>query len=97
MAINQAPFDPDGNMMGYPEGWRKPEMRTVEPFAATMTLVGMYSGRSAKGFYVKDTEGHCYPVFAKDMLEMFKGAEIPGMWAVSKRGQNYGIKRIDVE
>lgn len=113
MAVNptkEAPFDADGNLMGYVGKYydeTKLTWRVVEPFRATIRVIDMYSGRSAKGFIVEDDEGHHYQMFTTDMLELLTNAEVrastyrgvvfDGIWAISKRGQNWGLKWLSPE
>ncbi len=102
MPTKEAPFDQDGNMIPYPEQWRRPTMRAVEPFAAEMRVVGYERGRSAARFELQDVEtGVTYPLFLSDLLPILQGPtqadpelRIRGTWEVSKRGANYGIKRV---
>lgn len=96
----QAPFDVDGNMQAYPGhawlGGRYVEsaLQPVEPFIANMLVVGMETGRSAKRLVVKDLRtGKTYPMFVADIVNLLKDIPIHGTWEVSKRGQNYGVKK----
>lgn len=96
MAITTAPFDSEGNMLHYtnPRYPHPGVMREVTPFPAEMHIVGMASGRSAKYLIVEDEHGHRYPLFIKDLLDIMEGQVIHGLtWEISKRGQNYGIRR----
>lgn len=83
---------------GDPEyGWPGEEWRDNEPFHATLLILEMYSGRSAKGVWWIDGDGNRYPMFVSDLVDTLKIAnvrngEITGKWLVSKRGQNYGVR-----
>jgi len=109
MTIKEAPFDGDGNMVSYPGAqWvtrngrfvnlPKDSMRPVEPFTATMQVIGMETGRSAKRLVLMDVDtGKTYPLFVADIVAILKGVPITGVWSACKRGQNYGIKREPLE
>ena len=93
----QAPFL-DGRMLDYaPRYYEKVEMRDVEPWTSTMKIVGMESGRSAKHLVVEDEDGQRYTMFVKDFIDMIGEQPFTRRWAVSKRGQNYGIKAVPDE
>lgn len=96
----------NGNLLHYPErGWRydgetwhstDPEWRENEPFEAELALNDMRSGRSAKYVLWHDKEGHEFPMFVVDLLDLLKGnvvryGVVDGRFAVRKRGQNYGL------
>lgn len=106
-----APFDENGNMLSYPApSWhyysdesgrrlsrRVPAQLTdVEPFQADMEVIGMETGRSAKRIVLRDTKtGKTYPLFVADIVKLLKGTTLSGTWEACKRGQNYGVRRIN--
>lgn len=72
------------------------DWRPNEPFQATLTLQELARGRSAAYFWWTDQDGHRYPMFMSDMVEVVKlattvGGVVTDTWIVRKRGQNYGI------
>lgn len=95
---------PDGTIV---DSWREgakgifepPIWRDNEPFEATMTFTGVTRGRSAARFILEDENGVHYEMFMSDALNLIqtstlkKGA-VPGTWAFSKKGQNYGLVRV---
>lgn len=95
----EAPFDGDGNMLHYPDNFymnRDGGWRQVQPFEATLTIVGLNRGRSAAYLTVVDEAGHNYPLFITDLVDIIQnrdiiGGRLTGRWAVRKRGQNFGI------
>lgn len=70
-----------------------------DPFAATLRLDSMASGRSAKYVIWKaasEMDCRCWPMFIADLLELVQFAAIDrgvisATWQVRKRGQNYGL------
>lgn len=78
-----------------------PEWRDIEPFHATMTLEpGVTSGRSAKYVHWRDQDGHQYPMFVSELVDLVvsgaakEGGVAEGDWIVCKRGANYGIRYV---
>lgn len=113
MPPNRVPFDSKGNLMHYAhdeyyyedEVWtgHDPDWRDNEPFIAQMTLVDMHRGRSAAYFTWEDEQGHIYPMFMSDLVDLLKkNAVAEGktltstQWIVKKKGMNYGIGLADV-
>ncbi|QNJ56923.1 hypothetical protein SEA_REINDEER_132 [Mycobacterium phage Reindeer] len=114
MAVTEAPFDQNGNMISYPgeiTGWEwylddegnqryraiRAEMTPMEPFYGEMRVVGIETGRSAKRLVLEDINtGKTYPLFVADIVKLLQdaGTVLTGTWGASKRGQNYGIKRV---
>jgi hypothetical protein len=110
LPTKEAPFNEDGNMVSYPNEphpghkrcpWHT-KMRTVEPFEAEMRVTGFERGQSAARVTLQDiATGVSYPLFLADLLPILQEPtreapelRIRGTWAVSKRGRNYGIKRV---
>lgn len=93
----QVPYDDNGNLMHYPDPWRNPQFRDAQPFTDTLTYAGFERRQSAACFLVKDSVGHEYPIFLKDMDEVLRtigvtaGATPTATWVACKRGQNYGL------
>lgn len=107
----RVPIKPDGSVLHYPQKVRIDDptatygasyvdnsWRDNEPFTKRLSVVGTISGRSAKYFEWSDAAGATFPMFASDMVELLRSAEIePGgvvraVWIVRKRGSNYGIR-----
>ncbi|APQ42229.1 hypothetical protein PBI_MRMAGOO_147 [Mycobacterium phage MrMagoo] len=90
------------NEFGRHERFSKPLVH-VEPFYAEMRIVDIERGQSAARMVLQDTfTEKTYPLFLSDLLPMLQEPQdgltefrVRGTWAVSKRGQNYGIKRIE--
>lgn len=65
------------------------------PRQMRMRVIDVERGRSAARFTLQDVAtGKTYPMFMVDILDMIKDIEFNGVWASQKRGQNYGIARI---
>lgn len=84
--------------------FHEPDWREVVPFRATMTLEsGVTSGRSAKYVHWRDQDGHQYPMFVSELVDLVtagaakEGGVAEGMWIVCKRGANYGIRYVREE
>lgn len=81
-----------------------PVLEPLEPFFATMRVVDLERGQSAARFTLQDiaTEKR-YPLFLIDMLHILTGPvassqnefRVYALWTPVKRGQNYGITRVD--
>lgn len=101
MAVTEAPFDEQGNMLPYHQphyrtGYAAPTMGALPGDITTLKVVGMYSGRSAKGVLVEDDKGRRYQMFVKDLIDILMagaGVTLAGPFEISKRGANYGIRR----
>jgi hypothetical protein len=92
------PFDDAGNLLDYPEAWRGLQWRLLEPFEASLTVLGVERGRSAARFVLGDDDGYRYPLFMTDMLTLLTSYGVEGggrtprlCWGATKRGTNYGI------
>jgi len=79
-----------------------PDMREVPQFYAEMRVVGIERGQSAARMRLQDIQtGITYPLFLADLLPMLQepvpeGTEfrVRGYWEACKRGQNYGIRKV---
>ena len=96
--IREAPFDRNGNMQSYPAPNGYPAWRTTmvetPPFEATMVVVGMETGRSAKRLILRDVNtGKTYPMFVADIVKWLEDMPLTATWEPCKRGQNYGIRK----
>lgn len=97
----QVPFL-DSKPCYYPPSWDKNvEWKDNYVFSATMQIIGLQSGQSAKHLILKDENNIEYVMFVKDLIEALKntqsipdpeGAKLIGNFTFVKRGQNYGIK-----
>ncbi len=98
--IKQAPFDKNGNLLGYDDHWRSEIRDVTEPFWASLVYSGYGRGRSSIVFKWKDIPNSCgYEMFVSDfndlvMLDKFTCRAVHGWWQVVKKGANYGIKYI---
>lgn len=102
-AIEQVPYDADGDLLHYVEEWRShlPDQvrwRPNDPFDAVLQFEGGERGRSAAVFRWRDVDtGVRYPMFMTDLTDLLREATLTAgrttrlRWAVRKRGQNYGL------
>lgn len=86
---------PPGNQRVEPD-WRK-----VGQTYLTLELDGFLRDRSAAYFMWRDIASGCtYPMFMKDMSDLLCASVVAfgesnhHIWAIVKRGQNYGIKAV---
>ena len=92
------PFDEDGNQVHYPESWRKPTFKPNYEFADALEYKTYHRGRSAAYFEFQSiTTGKKFTMFMTDFNDivprLVKGM-ISGTFTFTKRGQNYGVKRV---
>lgn len=107
--VTEVPYK-DGSLMSYAGSYSTGvEWRKNLPFYRTLFYKTYERGVSAARFIWKDDEGHTYPMFMTDMDALLTEGEvrsaafsnirgpsrISGNWIVTKRGQNYGIKRVN--
>lgn len=95
----QIPFDENGNMREYPNHYGDTFWRDNDPFHADMQVIGYERGRSAVRVILKDSTERKWPMFISDLVDLIKTSDIldgkvSGQWVGTKKGQNYGIKRI---
>lgn len=93
-----------GEMMVYPAAWV--DIKWVEPyeFEAEMKFDAIERGRSAARCVFEDiATKKKYRIFMKDISDILKqdqltiqGGVISGKWGFCKRGENYGIKLVEV-
>lgn len=93
------PFDLDGNLREY-AGYGETEWRENVPFEAVLEVVGYERGRSAVRVIFRDEDLHKYPMFVSDLVEMLKTSmviegKVAGTWVGTKKGQNYGVKKVN--
>lgn len=93
--------DKAGDMLSYAGNYYTAiEWRENIPFQAKMKIIRYERGRSAARFILEDTEGHTYPMFLSNMVEILTsvgvepGGYISGMWQGVKKGANYGLQLI---
>lgn len=83
--------------------WFPPDWRPNEPFEAVMTIeLGVTSGRSAKYVHWRDQDGHQFPMFVTDLVDVVANGSISqgavrGLWMVAKRGANYGLRLVTTD
>ena len=71
-------------------------------FEDILIITGMSRGRSAANFNLQSTvNGKNYNLFMTDIVDLIQKAtinkgEIKGKWTFVKRGNNYGIKLIEI-
>lgn len=92
------PFDLDGNLREY-AGYGETEWRDNVPFEADMEIVGYERGRSAVRVIFRDEGLRKYPMFISDLVTLIQTSDIidgkvSGTWVGTKKGQNYGVKKV---
>lgn len=98
-SYTEAPFDEDGNLLTYPRAWFGEAVvwKPIEPFDASLKLIGAERGRSAAHFIWEDNEGREYPMFLTDMIALLQQNVVEygwccnATWTIKKRGSNFGI------
>ena len=103
--LPEVPVDEKGNWLAYPTYEHKGWETIYQPFPATLEIVRMETGRSAKRIILRDVERNkTYPMFVADLLTSIQhgrivvaGGRLTGYWTASKKGANYGIKAVPVE
>lgn len=98
----QIPFDKDGNLLSYDDGWHTHEWRDNYTFEAAMLYGGYGRGRSSAVLYWRDEAGHRYPMFMSDFDDMMEAVgityrEVLGKWTFTKKGENYGLQYVKEE
>ena len=97
----KVPFDVRGNLMDYPEPHYVAEWRENVPFEAMLTFTGFSRGRSAAQAVYKNAAGATFHMFLTDFADLVeRGGPLNvvfGTWVATKRGQNYGIRRLEKE
>lgn len=100
------PYDERGNLMHYADtratsysSYRAAEWRPGEEFTALLNMDHSISGMSAKYFMWRADDGHIYPMFAADLVDLAKSGHINhgksyAVWTPRKRGQNFGIRFV---
>lgn len=90
------PEHPNADARGYIH--MDPEWRDNKPFHLPVLHLDTYGrGRSSVRFMWIDGDGHTYPMFVSDMVEVVKmrriedGAVRDSQWIGKKKGANYGI------
>lgn len=97
-SLAQAPYDSNGSLLH----WVGPSHNTWhpnEPFHASLKVVGMRSGYSAKYLILQspNNDRRTYPMFVADLVDvvasvpLIRDGIISARWIVRKRGQNYGL------
>jgi len=93
--LKLAPFTSRGDLEHWAE-YSADEWRPNDPMELQLAIDSVRSGRSAKYLMWVDTDGHSYPMFVSDLIEMLREVvvdhgTIHAMFRVRKRGQNYGL------
>nr|WP_296763976.1 hypothetical protein [Rhodococcus sp. (in: high G+C Gram-positive bacteria)] len=91
------------DLLGYVDGWSEREgvdWLPNDPFTETFQVMGYGRGRSSIKFMLVAEDGRRYEMFAKDFTELVMTSEISagvvtGTFQVVKRGQNYGLVRVE--
>ncbi|MFI0967019.1 hypothetical protein ACH4S8_37395 [Streptomyces sp. NPDC021080] len=103
--LKKAPYDRNGSLINWVSSYpdHVHEWRENKPFPAWLTVQGIQRGMSAARFTWTDTDGHTFPMFMTDMVDLLKRApdirhgHTYTWWMVQKRGKNYGIRLATVE
>jgi len=97
----RVPYNPEGSLLHHAVEKYSGKLVTWRdnvPFEASLVVTRHRRGRSAAYFVWEDDEGREYPMFMKDIFDIFehakidRGGRVTSWWTVSKCGQNYGIK-----
>jgi hypothetical protein len=99
----KAPFK-DGALIRYVRSWSPAangiEWRNAdEPFEETLIYSGFCRGRSAAYLVFKNERGKVFPMHLADFdstAAAMRAGIVKGRWCVSKRGQNFGVKLVEV-
>lgn len=88
-----------GSVVSHTNSWHGgDEWRPNIPFENVLHYEGFARGRSSAGFTFKDSEGHTYWMFMKDMDDLIRSGAKPltvcGTFEFVKRGQNYGVRLL---
>lgn len=104
------PLGPDGSLQHYPESvWVNgerhwPTWTLWEPFAGGLRFEGFTRGRSAAYAVLNHEDGRSFPMMLADLEDFLQRGQIVRgrltpplglLWAVRKRGQNYGVRLAD--
>lgn len=104
--LPEVPVDENGNWMAYPSYSHSRWETIYLPFAATLRIKGMETGRSAKRVVLENiVSGTTYPMFIADLVKIIQEGAVEiksvngegyltALWTGSKRGANYGIKAV---
>ncbi len=82
-------------------GYTAHEWRDNYEFESVLAIDKMQRGYSAKYLIWVDEEGHTYPMFIADLIDLLKrgvvqeGVTTPHRWTFRKRGENYGVRLAD--
>jgi len=93
----KVPYDQNGNLLHYVD-WRDPSAwKEVYEFDATLTFVRFARGRSAVYAWMRDDEGHEYPLSLNDFepfVPKLKKGQIAGKWTQKKQGENFFLTSV---
>lgn len=99
-SLTKAPYDENGSLLHW-VGYSHDIWHPNDPFHATLQVVSMRSGYSAKYLILQspnnDSDRRTYPMFVADLVDvvaatpLIRNGIIQARWIVRKRGQNYGI------
>lgn len=96
----QIPFDEDGEMMSYPDSYKKITWKDNFEFEATLEYAGYERGRSSTILIFRDIKTDKeYSMFMSDFDHVVPylkdGFLYNKRFTFTKKGQNYGLKMID--
>jgi hypothetical protein len=96
------PFDDNDNMLDFPlygpnKRWEEFGHKGIRQLE--LKLDSYTRGRSSATFWWTDEVGRRYPMFLTDLEDVIRNEKINfgvvgGLWTATKRGQNFGIKRV---
>lgn len=94
--LKEAPFNSRGDLEHYAGYGCTGEWRPNTPMELELAIDRVLSGRSAKYLMWVDADGHNYPMFVSDLIDMLREVvvdhgTIHAMFQVRKRGQNFGL------
>lgn len=95
----QVPFA-NGEPLRWGYGGSQTEWRDNFTFRQTFTFVGFERGRSAAHALLKGEDGREFVCFLVDFAPLVRrglfdqDGKVSGLWTFTKKGQNYGIRRV---
>lgn len=95
--IPQLPFDANGNMLSYVDGWNEATVtwKPNETFTARLKLVDYEKGRSRVTLWFEDEQGKRYPMTLAKFMDIMTGTEVSLSFVGCKVGTSYSLKKVE--
>lgn len=86
-------------MVSYDRDYDVVDRKDPYTFSDTLTIMGYLRGRSSVQICLVGSKGEEYSMFISDFMDMvlstdIQRARITGTWTFTKKGANYGLKKI---